>query len=159
MGMRHESMLKLFDPAAQDIYNSCSSLKMVCEQVSKPGREKVAFSPVNYFAACKPMLASSPPWQQAVERMKGNPFFVEPKFDGERLLLHKKDGVVKLFTRNSIDYTNRYNYGRTFTPIVLQALPDHESDAPKYMHGRQQTTIAHGLTQAARFVISLPLVA
>lgn len=99
IGMRHESMLKLFDASAQDIYNSCSSLRQVCDEVSKPARDKLAFSPVNYFAPCKPMLASPPPWQSVVERMRGNPFFIEPKFDGERLLLHKKDGVVKLFTR------------------------------------------------------------
>lgn len=99
IGMRQESMLKLFDKDAEDIYNSCSSLRQVCEQVANPIREKVTFSPVKYFSACKPMLASCPPWNSIVERMQGNPFYVEPKYDGERLLLHKKGDTVKLFTR------------------------------------------------------------
>jgi DNA ligase-4 len=129
MGMKHESMLKMFHPDAQDIYNACSSLKTVCEQVAKPdtGREKTPFAPIAYFAACKPMLASVPTWNSVISRMNGCPFYVEDKFDGERILIHKRGKEVKLFTRNSIDYTNRYNYGATFTPIVLKALGDTES--------------------------------
>ncbi len=75
MGMKHESMLKLFDPSALNIYNACSSLEQVCAQVAKPGTGRGAnqegeMSLVNYFLACKPMLASSPPWEQVVAKMK-----------------------------------------------------------------------------------------
>lgn len=127
MGMKHESMLKLFDSDALDMYNACSSLKIVCAQVADPMRTKAAFDAVAYFQACKPMLASSPAWNVVVAKMKGHPFFIEDKFDGERILIHKKGKEVKLYTRKSIDYTNRYNYGPTFTPVVLEALAGHES--------------------------------
>lgn len=123
IGMKHESMLKLFDSDALDMYNACSSLKYVCEQVAEPTRKKAAFEQVQYFQACKPMLASSPAWDQVVAKMKGHSFFIEDKYDGERIIIHKKGGEVKLFTRKSIDYTNRYGYGSTFTPVVMQALP------------------------------------
>jgi DNA ligase-4 len=127
MGMKHESMLKLFDPQALDIYNACSSLEQVCTQVARPGRgHQAAFALVDYFLPCKPMLASSPPWEQVVTKMRGHPFFVEPKYDGERILIHKKGDQVKLFTRKSIEYTHRYSYGTTFAPVVKLALPNHD---------------------------------
>lgn len=98
-GTKQESMLKLFDKDAEDIFNACSSLRIVCEQVSNPVRTKVTTSPVTYFHACRPMLASNPKWNEIVARMRGDPFYVEPKFDGERILLHKQGGTIKLFTR------------------------------------------------------------
>jgi len=126
IGMKHESMLKLFDPDALNIYNACSSLEQVCLQVAQPGRAQAAFSLVDYFLPCKPMLASSPPWDQTVPKMRGNPFFVGDKFVGERLLIHKKGDQIKLFTRKSVEYTNRYSYGVSFAPVVALALPAHD---------------------------------
>lgn len=35
-------------------------------------------------------------------------YYVETKFDGERLQVHKKNNEVKLFSRNGIDYTKIY---------------------------------------------------
>lgn len=127
MGMKHESMLKLFDTDALDIYNACSSLKTVCENVAQPGRSKASFSAVEYFQPCKPMLSSCPPWNSVVSKMRGHRFFVEDKFDGERILVHKKGDDVRLFTRKSIDYTDKYGYGATFTPVAMAALAGHES--------------------------------
>jgi DNA ligase-4 len=54
--------------------------------------------------------------------MKGAKFVIQDKFDGERILIHKKGEEVKFFTRNSIDYTLRYNYGSKFTPTVMRCV-------------------------------------
>ena len=35
-------------------------------------------------------------------------YFVETKYDGERLQAHKSKTDIKLFSRNAIDYTKLY---------------------------------------------------
>lgn len=35
-------------------------------------------------------------------------FFVETKFDGERLQVHKRHDEIKMFSRNGVDYTQTY---------------------------------------------------
>lgn len=99
MGMRQESMLKLFDPSALEMYNSCSDLALVCEAVAQPKVTRAQFNRITYMRALKPMLASSPPWEQVMTKMKGKMCYVEDKYDGERIMLHKKDGIIKMFTR------------------------------------------------------------
>ena len=35
-------------------------------------------------------------------------YYVETKFDGERLQAHKKGNEIKLFSRNAVDYSKTY---------------------------------------------------
>jgi DNA ligase-4 len=117
-------MLKLFDERALDLFNSCSSLQRVCEEVARPPHEAAArpMRLVDYFAPCKPMLASNPPWHTVIQRMKGHRFIIEDKFDGERILVHKRGAVIKLFTRKSVDTTERFNYGGALNSLLERAL-------------------------------------
>jgi bifunctional non-homologous end joining protein LigD len=41
--------------------------------------------------------------------MKGDPFLMDVKLDGERMMIHIKDNSVQMFTRNNNDYTNLYH--------------------------------------------------
>ncbi len=76
------------------------------------------------FQPCKPMLCASPHWREVV-RVMGGTFAIEPKYDGERIHIHKRGKEIKLFTRNSKEYTHRYGYGDAMKPIILQAvIPD-----------------------------------
>ncbi len=67
IGMRHESMLKLLHEQALDIYNSTSSLKLVCEWVSTPLQDRIKFEMVTPFRPFKPMLCSNQSWTEIVK--------------------------------------------------------------------------------------------
>ena len=54
------------------------------------------------------MLCSNKPWRDVVKSMKGEPFVIQDKFDGERVLIHKDGDVVRMFSRNSIECTDTY---------------------------------------------------
>ena len=41
--------------------------------------------------------------------MKNRPFFVEIKYDGERMQLHKKDGEFKYFSRRYFNFIELFN--------------------------------------------------
>ena len=52
------------------------------------------------------MLACRVPSEEVVKSMEGNPFVIEPKFDGERIQIHKNKKEVKIFSRNSNEVTD-----------------------------------------------------
>jgi DNA ligase-4 len=45
------------------------------------------------------LLKTVPPFLQIEKIMEGKPYFIETKFDGERMMLHKDEGNYKYFTR------------------------------------------------------------
>jgi len=57
MGIKHESIFKIFHPYALDLYNACSNLREVCEKcISK--NFVYTSKDIKLFAAVKPMLAT-----------------------------------------------------------------------------------------------------
>jgi DNA ligase-4 len=67
------------------------------------------------------MLAKRIAYKKIIDAMKGNPFVIEPKLDGERLLCHKVGNSLKLHTRNGTDYTRAYGEG-VLAPWILSQL-------------------------------------
>ena len=123
VGLKHDSLLRLLHPLAVDVYNSCSSLRHVCELLCDPGRLVAEASNVGYFRPFKPMLAQNPPdWHNIPRMMDGRRYVIEDKFDGERLIVHKRGGEVKLYTRKSIDVTHRYGYGDALAATLLECI-------------------------------------
>eukprot|EP00466_Bigelowiella_natans_P010785 jgi/Bigna1/49125/estExt_Genewise1.C_400012 len=122
MGMSKDSMLKHFHPKALDIFNCSSSLKKVCECVLNPKMMEDELNRLTVFSPCVPMLCGTMHWSNIVASMRGSQFAVEPKFDGERLHIHKEGDSFKFFTRNSTDYTEKYRYGDAFGDVILDCL-------------------------------------
>ena len=123
VGVKHESLLHLLHPHALDVYNSCSSLRHVCELLTEPSRLVAEASNVGYFRPFRPMLALPPgDWRDIPRLMDGRRYLLEDKFDGERLLVHKRGGDVRLFTRKSIDVTHRYGYGEALSASLLECI-------------------------------------
>ena len=123
VGLKHESLLRLLHPQAVDVYNSCSSLRHVCELLTDPARLVAEASNVGYFRPFKPMLAQNPAdWHNIPRMMDGRRYVIEDKFDGERLIVHKRGSDVKLYTRKSIDVTNRYGYGAALADTLRQCI-------------------------------------
>jgi len=70
----------------------------------------------------RPMLAARTDWDKIIKLMKGSPIGIEIKFDGERLIIHKKGSEIRLFSRNSLDLTDRFGYGKVLLPIALRCI-------------------------------------
>jgi ATP-dependent DNA ligase len=51
------------------------------------------------------MLAMRCSPDDVVKTMEGNPFVIEPKFDGERIQVHKNGKEVRIYSRNSNEVT------------------------------------------------------
>ncbi len=63
---------------------------------------------IKIFFPIRPMLAGKKKINYFNEGAK-KMYYVETKFDGERLQVHKKGSEVKLFSRNAVDYSNLYS--------------------------------------------------
>jgi ATP-dependent DNA ligase len=116
----YESVLKAFSPTAKERYDQCTNLRTVLEE--EGGEEEVVMG-LKLFNPFKPMLAkgyntASHGLVDTVEKaMNGNPFLMDVKLDGERMLVHVKDKKVIMLTRNGNDYTESYS---TLAKIIVK---------------------------------------
>lgn len=125
--MQHTSILKEFHPNAIDIWNSCTDLREVTQKCLNPkfkfttavcsiSLEINISKQIHLFSAFKPMLASLANPDKLPGMLISNNLAVEPKYDGERIAIHKQGDTIKYFTRNSKDYTELY--GPKFDHII-----------------------------------------
>eukprot|EP01063_Lacrimia_lanifica_P009358 TRINITY_DN16347_c0_g1_i1.p1 TRINITY_DN16347_c0_g1~~TRINITY_DN16347_c0_g1_i1.p1 ORF type:complete len:1087 (+),score=405.82 TRINITY_DN16347_c0_g1_i1:63-3323(+) len=121
--MQHTTVLNRFHPAATPILNATMDLKKVCESCLD---ETVAAEPsskaLSLFKPFSPMLASVVSREKLAAILQSTQMSLEPKFDGERMLLHYERQTMKLemWTRNANDYTPVY--GPKFTSTVLECV-------------------------------------
>lgn len=66
------------------------------------------------------MLGSRKTPEDAVKALKGNQFYIEEKFDGERIQVHKNDQDYQLFSRNANNVTAIY--GEALIPILKSSI-------------------------------------
>ena len=119
IGISEKTVLTTFHPDALDLFQATSSLVRVANELTDPSiRIQNAQGSISLFHAVKPQLAARKNPEEVVEAMKGLPFFIEKKFDGERLQVHKSGSNVKLYSRNSNDVTAIY--GKTIIPTILK---------------------------------------
>lgn len=111
IGLGYEAVLGAISPNALQRYNESTNLRSVIEEGDGAESNPGGIKPMSKFS---PMLArgfsaSSHGQVSAVESaMVGNPFLMDVKLDGERMLVHIEDGEVLLFSRNGTDYTDYY---------------------------------------------------
>jgi DNA ligase-4 len=120
IGIGHETVLKLFQPKSLDVYNSTSSLIEVCNFIQNPQNPKFAENFYRVNLPIKPMLASRMTLHEIIDNFMSVPTIVETKYDGERIQCHIKDGQIRLFTRNAVDYTDLY--GPKLSSYLSQAI-------------------------------------
>lgn len=120
IGVGHEVVLKLFHPKSLDVYNSTSSLLEVCNFIQNPQNPKFAENFYRVNLPIKPMLASRMTLHDIIDNFMSVSTIVETKYDGERIQCHVKDGQIKLFTRNAVDYTDLY--GPKLASFLAQAI-------------------------------------
>lgn len=82
---------------------------------------------IDLGTAFKPMLADSVQMGDIVSLMNHQPFYIEVKYDGERMLAHRlsSNGSFKFFSRNCHDFTSDFGSDAKtgkFAPFIEQAL-------------------------------------
>lgn len=126
MNLRHHSILGHFHEYALDLFNATSDLKLVCQKC-RPG---LPFrfdmkSAIALFKPLKPMLASNIKDldRQLQKLLEEGDYCIEPKYDGERMMVHKKGNTVRYFSRRSVEFTFYY---QQFTDHILQNVQAEE---------------------------------
>jgi DNA ligase-4 len=122
IGLSEKSILGFFHHDAMDLYNVTSNLRSVCAELKNPTSRLTATLNQNIEIGnpLKPMLASRHAAEEVVKLMEGNPFVIEKKFDGERVMIHKNGKEIKLFSRNCNNVTD--HYGDQLIPIIQQCV-------------------------------------
>ncbi|CAD2218585.1 DNA ligase N terminus/ATP dependent DNA ligase domain/RNA ligase/ATP dependent DNA ligase C terminal region containing protein, putative [Angomonas deanei] len=121
--MTHQTMLYVFHPAALDKFNSTNDLLYVCDSCLEDMKRPVpgsAESGIFLFQPLRPMLASLVTSKRLEALLQEGHLVMEPKYDGERIMIHVGGDSIKYWTRNAKDYTPLY--GPKFDPTVRECF-------------------------------------
>ncbi|CDW55759.1 DNA ligase A M domain containing protein [Trichuris trichiura] len=102
-----DTILKMYHPDASQLYDVTLSLKLVCERLPNLNAS-VDTVELTLFKPFRPMLACSVLPDIVPEVMKGAEFYVETKFDGERVQMHRDVDTYKYFSRNGGEFSSTY---------------------------------------------------
>ena len=133
VGMRYERVLTLFHPKGLERFNYCYDLKQVCSECARVGdlapnsnnpgnrgRSEIegtvaADDPdnpfqtsLNLFHPVRPQLAARKTWDEIRGLFEGEQFYVENKYDGERIQAHFNEQEIRFYSRNCHDVTSLY---------------------------------------------------
>lgn len=133
IGATEKTILDLWHPDAENLFNISSSLKRVCWELHDPEvRLEGDNRGISLMSCFQPQLAAFQmrSMEQMVKKMKpdgkDNTFWIEEKLDGERMQLHMKrnDDLAggfefKFWSRKAKDYTYLYGKGLEDTSGAL----------------------------------------
>ncbi|XP_064490399.1 DNA ligase 4-like [Ornithodoros turicata] len=124
MGVSEHSVLNAYHPDARDLFDVTSNLAKVCLQL-KDTNFRLHEAEISLFSPFRPMLAERAEPKTVERQMNHEPFFVETKFDGERLQVHKDGDIFKYFSRGSKDYSSSFgesNVEGSLTQHIVQCF-------------------------------------
>jgi DNA ligase 4 len=104
INVKIDTVLNAFHPDAHDYFNLTNSLHETCKKFEDPSIS--LDDEIKVFFPIRPMLAGKKKINYFQDSSKV--YYVETKYDGERLQAHKKGTEVKLFSRNAVDYSKIY---------------------------------------------------
>ncbi|XP_046978347.1 DNA ligase 4 isoform X2 [Vanessa cardui] len=110
--MSENRILGTFHSHASELYQTCSSLYEVCENLKGSdiisGTESSDEAAVKLFFAVKPMLSERLDVTNIHQLPTGITYHIEDKFDGERFQMHMENGIFEYFSRNGHKYAKKY---------------------------------------------------
>ena len=124
LGINENSILSLFHLDAVDLFSVCADLEKVCVDLINPSF-RLNEAAIQLFTPFRPMLGQRASIPQAVKLADGQAFYVETKFDGDRMQMHKHGNVYRYFSRSSKDYTSSFGPSSSegyFTPQIHSAF-------------------------------------
>lgn len=129
LGLGQSTIFKAVHPDAKELYEVNANLAKVCDQLKDPSIRLNEIA-VQLFHPFKPMLAERGVLERVEQQMGHKSFFIEVKYDGERLQIHKNEkDDYKYFSRNCHDFTSDFGESPrewgSFTQILSQCLSSH----------------------------------
>ncbi|KAK3794568.1 hypothetical protein RRG08_003717 [Elysia crispata] len=136
MGLSQTSVLSVYHPDAEELYNVNNNLEKVCRLLRDPKTRGHEIG-ITVFSPFTPMLGERASPDKIEKLMDNKPYFIETKYDGERVLLHKKGDKYKYFSRSGNEYTQSFGsnifegtltqyIGNCFKPHVEECILDGE---------------------------------
>ncbi|KAF1760754.1 hypothetical protein GCK72_009004 [Caenorhabditis remanei] len=116
LGAPSNKILDWVSPSACAIWDQTHDLKAVLkgklvEKEESGTGEEASDGDEHLFKIWTPMLLQKQKrgdWYASIEKFGGPKFFLQVKFDGENVLLHKKGNEYRWFTRNNNDFSKEY---------------------------------------------------
>ncbi len=110
-------VLGAYHPDASELFKVDARLREVVTKCCDP-KKRLGEASIQVNSPFRPMLAEKmQDFSRIAKNFKNQAFWIEPKFDGERILIHMVDGKMRCFTRNCNDYTE------TYQPILTKIKP------------------------------------
>jgi len=115
LGVGQNTILGQIHPDARELYDVNASLKKVCQTLRDP-TVRMNEIEISLFDPFKPMLADRPPASFDFDAVRtnqlgpGEEFYIETKYDGERMQLHKNGRKYRFFSRNGMDFTDDFGH-------------------------------------------------
>ena len=111
IGLGEKTILNTFHLDAQEFYDVNANLRKVAEVLYDPNIRRHEID-ITLFDPFRPMLAErgSADMEKVVgKQITGNKFYIETKYDGERIQIHKNSkNQYKYFSRNGNDFTDDF---------------------------------------------------
>eukprot|EP01059_Diplonema_ambulator_P001509 TRINITY_DN11275_c1_g1_i1.p1 TRINITY_DN11275_c1_g1~~TRINITY_DN11275_c1_g1_i1.p1 ORF type:complete len:982 (+),score=313.80 TRINITY_DN11275_c1_g1_i1:41-2947(+) len=125
MHIQHTTILGRFHPTALQLYNTTTDLKHVCAKCVDPSFLPKDHRGLVLFKPFSPMLASLITKEKLEMLLATERLTVEPKYDGERMLLHYQrlqsgEHKTMFWTRNTKDYSDVY--GPKFAKPIKECM-------------------------------------
>ncbi|XP_069127951.1 DNA ligase 4-like [Argopecten irradians] len=120
VGLSQASVLSVYHPDAEDFFNVNNNLEKVCRML-RDRSVRVHEIGISIFSPFSPMLGERASPDEVEKLMDGKTYFIETKFDGERMLLHKRENEYKYFSRSANEYTATFgsnSFDGNFTPFI-----------------------------------------
>lgn len=128
LGLGQQTILQIYHPKANDLYNQYSHLSRVCEAIES-GRvtnDASIEQSIELFKPIRPQLCERAQIAQVKNMLEKSAYYLETKMDGERFHIHIHGRKFKYFSRSSNeDFTNDFggdNQSGLFSPILYELL-------------------------------------
>lgn len=107
IGISENTILTLFHLDSVDLFSVCADLQKVCIDLIDP-KFRLNEAEIQLFTPFRPMLGQRASIPQILKLSEGKPVYVETKFDGDRIQLHKQGDNYRYFSRSSKDYSTTF---------------------------------------------------
>ena len=127
ISISENKILDLYHPSASQYFQYCSNLEMVVRDLSDP-LTTIDIQAFKVFQPFSPQLCKSSDFNN-MEILSLPEFWIETKWDGERIQMHYEDGKFFWWSRNIYDYSSTYGTEKlngSLTPYII--LLDHGND-------------------------------
>eukprot|EP00879_Flechtneria_rotunda_P020198 GHRR01021239.1.p1 GENE.GHRR01021239.1~~GHRR01021239.1.p1 ORF type:complete len:808 (+),score=213.95 GHRR01021239.1:1223-3646(+) len=121
IGMTKERMLRIMHRDALDLLNMTNDLNRVCVELADPATHMPRRDLEPGCCVKAQLCARASSVEDAHTKMKGTPFTVEVKFDGNRLQIHKIPESMWYFSRRGREHGSLSDYD-VFDEVVRQQV-------------------------------------